>query len=129
MLPGHANYDFSGRVAVITGGGGGFGRAIARQLLDAGASVVLWNTREQAAQAVGMALAAEVEVSFGCGQRLWVQGVDITDDVVKVLKEAHPVASASPAAPASTSRNLSTSKANGKSRTASADLDDEQSIR
>lgn len=84
MVPGHANYDFSGRVAVITGGGGGFGRAIARQLLDAGASVVLWNRREQAAQAVGMALAAEVGVGFGCGERLWVQGVDITDETVVV---------------------------------------------
>jgi 3-oxoacyl-[acyl-carrier protein] reductase len=80
MRAGHAGYDFSGRVAVVTGGTGGFGEAIARRLLAAGATVVLWSLREQAAQAVALVLAAEAGVAFGAGERLWVQRVDVTDE-------------------------------------------------
>src|ERR1700742_2520147 len=36
---------FEGKVVVITGGGGGIGRAAARRFLDEGASVVLSGTR------------------------------------------------------------------------------------
>jgi 3-oxoacyl-[acyl-carrier protein] reductase len=38
-----ARYDFSGKVAVVTGGAGGIGRAIADRLVDAGASVWIWD--------------------------------------------------------------------------------------
>ena len=36
-------YDFGGRVAVLTGGAGGFGTAIAARLKKAGATIVLWD--------------------------------------------------------------------------------------
>jgi len=38
-----ASYDFSGRVAVITGGGTGIGAAIATQLRSCGATVIVWD--------------------------------------------------------------------------------------
>src|SRR5829696_8856211 len=46
--------SFQGKVVIVTGGGGGIGRAAARRFLDAGASVVLSGTRRsklEAAQA------------------------------------------------------------------------------
>ena len=39
--------EFEGRVAVITGGGGGIGKATAARLLDEGASVVLSSRRQE----------------------------------------------------------------------------------
>jgi NAD(P)-dependent dehydrogenase (short-subunit alcohol dehydrogenase family) len=39
--------EFEGKVAVVTGGGGGIGRATAARLLEEGASVVLSGRREQ----------------------------------------------------------------------------------
>ncbi len=81
MPAGRARYDFAGRVAVVTGGSGGFGKAIAGQLLSTGASVVLWSLREQVAQTVASALAAQAGVSTGKGERLWVQRVDVTDEL------------------------------------------------
>lgn len=36
-------YDLAGRRAIVTGGAGGIGREIARQMLAAGAGVVLWD--------------------------------------------------------------------------------------
>jgi NAD(P)-dependent dehydrogenase (short-subunit alcohol dehydrogenase family) len=36
-------YDFSGRVAVVTGGAGGIGQGIAQRLRSGGACVVLWD--------------------------------------------------------------------------------------
>lgn len=37
------HYDVKGRVAVITGGSGGLGRAIAQRLLSGGATVCIWD--------------------------------------------------------------------------------------
>ncbi|MFC5391124.1 SDR family NAD(P)-dependent oxidoreductase [Bosea vestrisii] len=46
-------YDLSGRHAVVTGGAGGLGRGIARALIEAGASVSLWDQNANSlAQAV-----------------------------------------------------------------------------
>lgn len=37
------NYDLTGKTAIVTGGAGGIGFAIARRLLDSGARVTLWD--------------------------------------------------------------------------------------
>ena len=43
--------EFEGKVAVITGGGGGIGKATAARLLDEGASVVLSSRRQEVLEA------------------------------------------------------------------------------
>ncbi|HKQ30472.1 MAG TPA: SDR family NAD(P)-dependent oxidoreductase [Burkholderiales bacterium] len=50
-------YDLSGRHAVITGGAGGIGLAIARRLADDGAGISLWDRDRQALE--------QVKSSFG----------------------------------------------------------------
>jgi 3-oxoacyl-[acyl-carrier protein] reductase len=62
-----ARYDLTGRAAIVTGGAGGLGRGIARELIRAGASVELWDAD---ADALGDAAAA-----LGAAVRL----VDVTD--------------------------------------------------
>ena len=66
------SYDLNGRTAVITGGAGGLGRGMARQFLDAGAHVELWD-----ASAAGLADAAR-ELAAPLG-RLTTSHLDITD--------------------------------------------------
>ncbi|MEQ1806424.1 MAG: SDR family NAD(P)-dependent oxidoreductase, partial [Burkholderiaceae bacterium] len=52
-------FDLSGRGAVITGGNGGIGYAMARALLGAGASVAIWGSRLEKTQQAQAALAAD----------------------------------------------------------------------
>ncbi len=59
------NYDFSGRVAVVTGAGGEMGRAIVRRFADGGARVVLLDIREDAVAGAARDLGLE-EGSFLC---------------------------------------------------------------
>ena len=63
---------FTGRVAVVTGGGSGIGRATARRLAAEGASVTVADVSGDAATAV----AAEIEAAGG---RARVQVVDVAD--------------------------------------------------
>jgi len=42
-MPIFANYDFSGRHAIVTGGGAGIGREIVERLLGSGAHVSVWD--------------------------------------------------------------------------------------
>lgn len=62
------SYDLEGRTAVITGGAGGLGRAIAAHMLASGAKVALWDLRG-AAEA-----AAEIGAELGCD-------TDVADEV------------------------------------------------
>src|ERR1043165_7045324 len=64
--------DLSGRVAVVTGGTSGIGRAIARGLAEAGADVVPTGRRKDLVDAV----AREVEVMGRCWDRI---ASDVTD--------------------------------------------------
>src|SRR3954453_19987244 len=48
---GHSMLQFENQVVLITGGGGGIGRAAARRFLDEGASVVLSGTRAEVLEA------------------------------------------------------------------------------
>jgi 2-dehydro-3-deoxy-L-rhamnonate dehydrogenase (NAD+) len=45
-------YDFRGRVAIVTGGARGIGRAIAEALRDSGATVCVWDLQEPASAGV-----------------------------------------------------------------------------
>jgi 3-oxoacyl-[acyl-carrier protein] reductase len=64
------SYDFQGRVAIVTGGAGGFGKAIAQKLLACGAKVALWDANPTAVQQLADELGANT-----IGQQ-----VDITDE-------------------------------------------------
>jgi len=44
-----ARYDFTGSVAIVTGGASGIGSEVARQLHESGARVAIWDMVEQAA--------------------------------------------------------------------------------
>jgi 3-oxoacyl-[acyl-carrier protein] reductase len=65
--------DLSGRVAVVTGGSRGIGRAIAELLAERGADVAInFRERESAANAV-------VETISGLGRRAWANACDVSD--------------------------------------------------
>lgn len=53
--------EFEGRIAVVTGGGSGIGRAVARRLAEAGASVWIAGRGEEA----GRGLVAEIVAAGG----------------------------------------------------------------
>jgi NAD(P)-dependent dehydrogenase (short-subunit alcohol dehydrogenase family) len=63
---------FSGKTALVTGGASGIGRAVATQLAQEGASVVVADLREDAAQAV-------VDELTAAGGTALAIGVDVTD--------------------------------------------------
>jgi NAD(P)-dependent dehydrogenase (short-subunit alcohol dehydrogenase family) len=56
----------AGRVAIVTGAAGGFGRATAERLLEEGAAVALWDREAEAVEAVAQRL-AEVGSTLGLG--------------------------------------------------------------
>jgi NAD(P)-dependent dehydrogenase (short-subunit alcohol dehydrogenase family) len=59
--------DFEGRVVVITGGGGGIGKAAARRFLDQGASVVLSSRRPEVLEAARSELDADDRIALAPG--------------------------------------------------------------
>ena len=67
--------ELAGRVAVITGGASGIGRATARLLAQRGAHVVVGDLNEEGATIV----AEEIVASYGAGRSLGVP-VDVTDE-------------------------------------------------
>jgi 2-dehydro-3-deoxy-L-rhamnonate dehydrogenase (NAD+) len=73
-------YNFDGRIAIVTGGAGGLGVAIARALLTGGARVILWDVSPEALAAA----AAEL------GEGVTTTCVDITDEA-SVSKAAHSI--------------------------------------
>jgi NAD(P)-dependent dehydrogenase (short-subunit alcohol dehydrogenase family) len=64
-------YDFNGRIAVVTGGAQGIGRAIAARLVHGGATVWLWDRDI----ALAKATAAELKSAGPC----FAAHVDVTD--------------------------------------------------
>jgi 2-dehydro-3-deoxy-L-rhamnonate dehydrogenase (NAD+) len=64
------HYDFSGRHAVVTGGAGGIGLAIAQRLSVSGAGVSLWDRDQQALEKARSSFTGSVPVTVS---------VDITD--------------------------------------------------
>jgi NAD(P)-dependent dehydrogenase (short-subunit alcohol dehydrogenase family) len=52
-------FDLTGRVAVVSGGNGGIGLAMARGLLQAGARVVIWGSKADKTEAARQALVNE----------------------------------------------------------------------
>ena len=65
-------YELAGRAMIVTGGGGGIGRAIARLALDCGARVSLWDRAEDALRRAGVDLAGD--------DRVMLRVVDVTDE-------------------------------------------------
>ena len=76
----HVNDDFSGKVAIVTGGGQGMGRAVAQHFAQAGASVVVNDKNADAAQSVADAL--------GDGALAAPGDVTVKADVDEVVKTA-----------------------------------------
>lgn len=76
--------DLASRVAVVTGAGGGLGRAISRKLADAGAKVMLLE-RDVGS---GEELLAELQAA-GADARLFVIDVAISAEVDEAFREVH----------------------------------------
>jgi 3-oxoacyl-[acyl-carrier protein] reductase len=65
-------YDLAGRSMIVTGGGGGFGHAIARFALECGARVCLWDISDDALRRAAVELKGEA--------RILTRRVDVTDE-------------------------------------------------
>ncbi len=66
-----SKYDFAGRIAVVTGGAQGIGRAIVERLLDSGAAVAIWDR--------DLALAEKTAKELGARGRVAAVTCDVTD--------------------------------------------------
>ncbi len=65
-------FDFSGRVAVVTGGAQGIGRAVVERLIDGGAAVAIWDNDKP----LGEKTAGEL----GSRGKVIALGVDVSDE-------------------------------------------------
>src|SRR5262245_48443027 len=77
-------FDLSGRVALVTGGNKGLGKAMARGLAEAGADVVIASRHEAELKA------ALAEILSGTGRRgeYCVTDVSVRDDIRKLARFA-----------------------------------------
>jgi 3-oxoacyl-[acyl-carrier protein] reductase len=74
----------SGKVAIVTGGGSGFGEGIARRFAEEGAKIVVNDIDD----AGGKRVAAEIEKAHGQGSAIYVRGDVARNDDVKALVDA-----------------------------------------
>ena len=77
-------YDFSGRAAVVTGGGQGIGRAIAERLLAGGAAVAIWDWDKALAEATAAELQSRGNVV--------ALNLDVSDEVAVAAARDRTVA-------------------------------------
>lgn len=77
------SYELEGRVAVVTGGGGGIGRAIARRLGREGSAVVIGDLAED----VAVEVAREIETEGGQARALRAD-VRRAEDAARLVGEA-----------------------------------------
>ncbi|MDE5594998.1 MAG: SDR family NAD(P)-dependent oxidoreductase, partial [Muribaculaceae bacterium] len=75
-----ALFDLTGKVAVVTGGGDGIGRASCEILASAGASVVVSDLSEEKAKAV-----ADAIVSAGGKSAAVACDVSVSEDLTKLI--------------------------------------------
>jgi 3-oxoacyl-[acyl-carrier protein] reductase len=74
----------SGKVAIVTGGGSGFGEGIAMRFAEEGAKIVVNDIDD----AGGKRVAAEIEKAHGQGSAIYVRGDVARNDEVKALVDA-----------------------------------------
>jgi 3-oxoacyl-[acyl-carrier protein] reductase len=74
----------AGKVAIVTGGGSGFGEGIAKRFAEEGAKVVVNDIDD----AGGKRVTAEIETAHGQGSAIYVRGDVARNDEVKALVDA-----------------------------------------
>jgi len=70
----YKGFDLSGKVALVTGGNGGIGLAMAQGMAEAGANIVIWGTNAEKNAAAQTALS-------GTGVRVLASRVDVSQEV------------------------------------------------
>lgn len=77
-------FDLTGKKAVVVGGAGGIGQAIAEGLAEAGAQVMISSRREEALKQ------AQEKIKENCGAKIlyFAGDASVEDEVVSLLREA-----------------------------------------
>ena len=68
--------DLGGRIAIVTGGAQGIGRAIVERLLDSGAAVAIWDRDEKMAEEAAQAMALRGRVMPFSADVTWASEVE-----------------------------------------------------